>query len=420
MRAKSLRVCIISQYFPPDMGGASTRVSNAIKGLRSRGHRVFVVTAFPHYPHGNVPREYRTRAFAVEGDEQVRVFRVWVPPLPHEGAKRLVMYLSFTLFSLVALPFCGKVDVVWALSPNYFSSVTGIFYKMVKRKPLVLDVVDLWPEALVNLGFLKSKFLVGIVNVGVDLFYRVSDGIITLNSGMKREILGREENPDKVFIVENVVDLDVFRPLDVERPEFLRDKFVVMYSGNLGPMYDFDAVLEAAKNLAKFKDIAFVLRGSGERLERIRSGIKESGLDNVLLFDKVLDVKQVAEFLNMADVLLLPMKKLNNSEISFPIKLAEYLACGKPTVCCAEGETARMVEHSHAGLAIEPNNSELLSKVLLSIYFDKNPSTRTNINGPIFVEAHFSKEIMAKKLEDSFESATSGYKKITFTHLFKN
>jgi glycosyltransferase involved in cell wall biosynthesis len=384
------------------MGGASTRVSNAIKGLKSRGHQVFVVTAFPHYPHGNVPREYRTRAFAVEGDEQVRVFRVWVPPLPHESAKRLVMYLSFTLFSLVALPFCGKVDVVWALSPNYFSSVTGIFYKMVKRKPLVLDVVDLWPEALVNLGFLKSKFLVGLVNVGVDLFYRVSDGIITLNSGMKREILRREKDSSKVFIVENVVDLDVFRPLNVQRPEFLRGKFVVMYSGNLGPMYDFGTVLEAAKALSGFEDVVFVLRGSGERLDMIKSGIKEFGLDNVFVFDKVFDVKEVAEFLNMADVLFLPMKKLDNAEVSFPIKLIEYLACGKPVVCCAEGETAKLACESKAGFVVSPSDSKALSEMILKLYCNKDHSGKLGKNGRAFSEDFFSHQGMAVKLENFF------------------
>jgi glycosyltransferase involved in cell wall biosynthesis len=306
------------------------------------------------------------------------------------------------LFSLVALPFCGKVDVVWALSPNYFSSVTGIFYKMVKRKPLVLDVVDLWPEALVNLGFLKSKFLVGIVNVGVDLFYRVSDGIITLNSGMKREILRREKDSSKVFIVENVVDLDVFRPLNVERPEFLRGKFVVMYSGNLGPMYDFDTVLEAAKDLSRFEDIVFVLRGSGERLDMIKSGIKEFGLDNVFVSDKVFDVKEVAEFLNMADVLFLPMKKLDNAEVSFPIKLIEYLACGKPVVCCAEGETAKLACESKAGFVVSPSDSKALSEMFLKLYCNKNRNAELGRMGRAFSEEFFSHQGMAVKLENFF------------------
>jgi glycosyltransferase involved in cell wall biosynthesis len=387
------------------MGGASTRVSNAIKGLRSRGHRVFVVTALPHYPHGNVPREYRTRAFAVEGDEQVRVFRVWVPPLPHEGAKRLVMYLSFTLFSLVALPFCGKVDVVWALSPNYFSAVSGVFYKMAKRVPLVLDIADLWPEALVSLGVLRSRLLVGLVNAGAGFFYAVSDGIITMNEGMRREILKRVKDPSRVSVVENVADLDVFRPFEVERPPSLRGKFVAMYSGNLGRMYDFDTVLESARELSSFADILFVIRGSGERLLELRRKVRDYG--NVLLLDEVVDVKRVSEFLNMADVLLLPMKRLENPETSYPIKLVEYLGCEKPVICCAEGETASLISRSDAGLVVEPERSKDLSDAILKLHTQRDLGEKLGKSGRLLVIENLSPQRIAEKLEEYLSSLVS-------------
>jgi glycosyltransferase involved in cell wall biosynthesis len=219
---------------------------------------------------------------------------------------------------------------------------------------------------------------------------------------MKREILRREKDSSKVFIVENVVDLDVFRPLNVERPEFLRGKFVVMYSGNLGPMYDFDTVLEVAKDLSRFEDIVFVLRGSGERLDMIKSGIKEFGLDNVFVFDKVLDVKEVAEFLNMADVLFLPMKKLDNAEVSFPIKLIEYLACGKPVVCCAEGETAKLACESKAGFVVSPSDSKALSEMILKLYCNKDGEGDLGRMGRAFSEEFFSHQGMAAKLENFF------------------
>jgi glycosyltransferase involved in cell wall biosynthesis len=400
-----MRICIISQYFPPDMGGASTRVSNAIKGLRSFGHEIFVVTAFPHYPQGHIPKEYRGRAFAVEGDEKVRVFRVWVPPLPHKGgAKRLIMYASFTLFSLLALPFCGKVDVIWAASPNYFCSFPGLFYKLAKRSPLVLDVVDLWPEALVNLGFLKSRFIIGLVSASVDFFYKVSDRIITLNQSMRSRILKHGDNLGKVFIVENAADLKTFRPLKTKRPGFLRGKFVVMYSGNLGPMYDFDAVLKAARNLSKFRDIAFVLRGSGECAREIGEKIRHLELRNVFLLTEVLDVKQVARFLNLADIFLLPIKKFKDSEISFPLKLLEYLACGKPIICCAESETARTIDESKAGLLANAGNHGEISDLILKVRSDRDYLNQLGENGRKFVLENFSLSKMSEKLEAVFES----------------
>lgn len=408
-----LRVCIISQYSPPDIGGASTRVSNSIKGLKKRGHKIVVVTAFPHYPHGRIHREYRRRVFAIEENDGVKVIRVWVPPLPHEGfAKRLVMYLSFTLSSLMGLLFCGKVDVVWAVSPNYFVSFSGILYKIVKRSPLVLDVVDLWPEAVVNLGFLKSKLIIKAVGLSVSVFYRLSDAIVTLNSGMRSEILKRERDSSKIFIVENVADLDVFRSLDVER-ELWQGKFVVMYSGNLGLMYDFDAVLRAARSLSCFEDVVFVLRGDGECKGQIKEELKRLELENVFLLTNVVDVKRVVKFLNMADVLLLPMKKLEESEVSFPLKLIEYLSCGKPVICCAEGETAKIVYKSGAGFVVEPGNSKELSDAILRLYKNRRYYEALGRNGRKFVLKRFSCQQMGKKLENVFHSSCilSGFTK---------
>jgi glycosyltransferase involved in cell wall biosynthesis len=394
-----LRICIISQYFPPDIGGASTRVSNAIKGLRSKGHEIFVVTAFPHYPHGHIPKEYRGRAFAVEGDEKVRVFRVWVPPLPHEGgARRLIMYASFALFSMLALPFCGKVNVVWAVSPNYFSSFPGLFYKLLKRSPLVLDVVDLWPEALVYLGFLKSRFIIGLINASVYFFYTVSDKIITLNQFMKREILKRQRN-SKVFVVENIVDSSVFRPIDVERFKFLRDKFVVMYSGNLGHIYDFDTVLGAIKNLSYIQDLVLVLRGNGECAAEVHEKI--GSFRNAGLFTDVVAVKQVVEFLNMADVFLLPMKKLENCEFSFPIKLVEYMGCGKPVISCAEGDIATLTRESGGGLVVQPGNIAGLSEAILRLYKDRKLCQEIGKKGEKYVIEHLSPEKMTCGLENA-------------------
>jgi glycosyltransferase involved in cell wall biosynthesis len=389
------------------MGGASTRVSNAIKGLRGRGHDIFVVTAFPHYPKGNIPLEYRNRAFVVEGDSHVRVFRVWVPALPHEGAKRLVMYVSFTLFSLLSLPFSGKVDVVWALSPNYFSAISGFFYKMLKRVPLVLDVVDLWPEALVSLGVLTSKFLVGLVDAGLMFFYGISDSIITLNEGMRKQILNKVEGANKVFIVGNAVDLAVFKPQKVERLPELRGKFVVMYSGNLGQMYDFDTVLDSAKLLSSHPEIIFVIRGTGERLQELK--LKVACLPNVLIYDQIVSVERISEFLNMADVLLLPLKKLKNPETVYPIKLLEYIACEKPVIHCGEGETKRMLSRNKFGLTVEPGDSVSLSRTILNLSDYKEQYSLLRMQGRRFICRNFSIAEMARRLATIFKVQSAIY-----------
>lgn len=407
-----MRVCIISQYFPPDASGASTRVSNAIKELLKRGHHVLVITAVPHYPYGRIPREYTKKAFFIEETNNLKVVRVWVPPLPHEGAKRLIMYLSFSLSSLLALPYTRGTELVWAVSPNYFSALPGILYKLADKAPLVLDVVDIWPEALVNLHVVKSKLLTGILSLGAVLSYIISDEIITLNQSLKNEILKHQHNSAKVGIVENSVDINVFRPMRVEKPSFLLNKFVVMYSGNLGPVYDFDVTLQAAVRLQSSREILFVLRGSGESATSIRQRVYDLNLNNVLLLEDNLSNAQVATYLNYSDVLLLPMKKTNNSDISQPLKLAEYLASGKPVICLASGETAKIVRESGGGIVVEPGDCAALAQTVLKLQREREIGDALGERGRLFAEKHYSLEIMGDKLETIFEDQVNSHTRL--------
>jgi len=387
------------------MGGASTRVSNAIKGLKKRGHKLTVVAAFPHYPHGKIPQKYGKKALAFENNDDVEVIRVWVPSLPHKGfANRLTMYLSFTLCSLMALPFCGEVDVIWAASPNFFVYISGFIYKILKRASLVLDLVDLWPEALVNLGFLRPSLATSMVSHSVDILYKLCDKITTLHKVMRREVLKRGISSGKIHIVENVVDLEVFHPYKAERSPTLQSRFVVMYSGNLGPAYDFETVLEAARIFAGSDEVAFVLRGSGEYEGEIKKGVESLKLDNVLLLTEILNVERVVDFLNMADAFLLPMKHVEKTEASFPLKLLEYLACGKPVICCAEGVSANFVKRSQSGIVVKPRDAKGLVEATSLLLKDEKLRREFGKNGVDYVSQHFSCDEMGRKLENVFMS----------------
>jgi hypothetical protein len=129
-----MKVLVLAQYFPPDMGGGSTRVSNVVNGLLSRGCQVVVVAAFPHYPYGKVPERYRFKAIIHEQYGKAKVYRVWIPAVPHNSAiKRIFLHFCFVFSSLFALPFTGKVDLVWGSNPNLFCFLPSFVYGAEKR-----------------------------------------------------------------------------------------------------------------------------------------------------------------------------------------------------------------------------------------------------------------------------------------------
>jgi len=409
-----MNILVISLYFPPDMGGASNRAWNAALGLKGLGHKVKVIAGFPHYPDGNIPRRYRGKAVVKEYLNGLEVFRVWVPAIPTEGTvKRFLIYFSFMWSSLFAVFWVGKVDGVFYVSP--FTStfvVPGLFHRIVKRAPLILDCGDLWPNSAVDLGFLRSGWLVKIAKFTSYVSYRLADGIAPINDSIKRGILREYKvHEDQVHVVELGVDPKVFRPLP-KNTNFLeryglQNRFVVMYSGVLGPAYDFDIILKAAKILELNKNIVFVIRGDGECKQGIIDKMKEYGLSNVVLLGKVESINEVVEHLNLADVFVLPMRKVNVSQTAIPSKIYEYLACGKPIICCAEGELNNLLCKHKAGLTVSTGDFRALSKAILSVYRDHVKRTEMGENARKAIVEHFSNQKVGQKLENIFSRVRS-------------
>ncbi len=276
-----LKVLVLAQYFSPDMGGGSTRATNVVNGLLSSGCDVTVVAAFPHYPHGEVPSQYNRKAIVSERFGAAMVYRVWIPALPHSNPlKRIVLHFCFVVSSLFALPFVGKVDVVWGANPNLFSFFPSFVYGVVKHVPIVRNVDDLWPEVFYELGYIKPKFARKVLNFLAWLSYVVPAAITPISAGYKRKIVGDYGvSPDKVHVIE--VGVESVKPLSTEKNS--KGRFVVMYSGVLGLGYDFDVVLKAARLLSKNEDVVFVIRGVGELAPMLKKTISELGLKNVVL-----------------------------------------------------------------------------------------------------------------------------------------
>jgi len=337
----TMKALVLAQYFPSDMGGASTRASNAVKGLLSEGCAVEVVAAFPHYPYGKVPEKYRRKAIVSERFGDAKVFRVWIPGFPHNTVlNRIILHLCFVFSSLFALPFVGKADAVWAANPNLFSFFPAVVYGFVTRVSIVRNVDDLWPEVFYELGLVRSKLMQKTLDLLAWFSYIIPAAVTPISHGYKRRIIAKYGIPSgKVKVIE--VGVDSVEPLNVKGRK--SSEFIVMYSGVLGLGYDFNTVLEAAGLLRKYKDIVFMIRGVGELGPRLQKNIKELNLVNAVLDTDFLPKAKLSDLLHSADVFLLPMNPASFVDDGLPTKVFEYQAFGTPIVCSSEGEPARYV-----------------------------------------------------------------------------
>jgi glycosyltransferase involved in cell wall biosynthesis len=195
------------------------------------------------------------------------------------------------------------------------------------------------------------------------------------------------------------VDVDVFHPL---RREGKSNRFIVMYSGNLGLAYDFDTVLESARLLSRYRNIIIVIRGRGDLVPIVKTKIKELGLRNIFLHTERVERSELCKVLNSADVFLLPHRALNSAEKGLPTKLFEYQACGKPIICSSRGEPARYVKSTKSGIVVPPEDPEALSKAILELYRDEEKRRMLGMNGWIYVSTHLTTEKIGARISRVF------------------
>ena len=243
-----MHVLVIAQYFPPDLGGSATRAYNLAKGLFLNDCNVTVVAAFPHYPHGKIPKEYRWKPIKVEWMGKIRVIRTFMPPIKSEGFfRRILLIGAFAVSSLFALPFVGKVDAVWSSS-----WVPGLVYGRVKRRPVALNEDDLTLEDLVDLKLIDEDSLVLRVAEWVYRLFLIKCNVVTPISPGYVETLVKKYCVEKsrIHVVRGGVDLSIFKPS--AHKQNVGKKFVVLYSGAFSVAYDFERFSRLLRLLRKW------------------------------------------------------------------------------------------------------------------------------------------------------------------------
>jgi glycosyltransferase involved in cell wall biosynthesis len=396
MRVDSkLNVLVIAQYFPPDLGGSATRAYNLAKGLAVNGCNVTVIAAFPHYPHGRIPEDYKWKPLKVERIGKIKIIRTFMPPIKSEGFfKRLLLLGTFAVSSLFALPFVGKVDVVWASS-----WAPGLAYSTLKKRPLALNMDDLRIEDLVDLGLLVEGSLFVRIAEWVYRLFLVKADVVTPISPAYAETLSKKYcvKPNRIHLVRGGVDLSVFKPNVSKRDS--GKKFTVLYSGAFSVAYNFEQIFKAAKIVEGLDgDVEFVIQGKGELLSSMRSNVGALKVKNVRIIDKLLSRETVGELLSQADALILPLVEFKEPYRGMSSKLYEYQAVGKPIICCSEGQPAEYVKETGSGIVVKPGDYEALTNAILCLREDPCVVEKLGMSGKRYVENNLSIELVGLKM----------------------
>lgn len=385
--SKHRTICIVSQYWSPDVSGDVTRLKEILDVLESKGIRIRLVTSFPHYPNG---RGGGTRDADLQ-TSNFRVFRVSMPHIPHKGfLNRLVLYSWFSFFASFQVLTLSRGVAVWTFSQRIFSTLAGLPSKIVWKVPLISDVTDVWPDALVNTGYASSGGLVFRFGRALAMFsYRHCDAISTMTDRMARILsVNNRLSPSKIFVLPYV-----WHP---SRSSGSRSVFRVLYFGNLGPNYDLGIVVRVAK-LLEDKGVEVIIRGDGERLAELRADIGRIGPNNLRLLSSTMTTADLNTLISSADVLVLPMVRQVFPDVSFPGKFVEYLFSGKPIVYVGEGLPAEMIVKYQVGSVVQYDDDTGLRDAILTIKENPTEAKRKGENAMELGERMFNHQ----KLEDA-------------------
>lgn len=159
------KILLLTKYFPPEPGAGSNRAYEHAKRWANMGVEVTVLTCFPHYPDGIIPAKYRGHNYYEEEIENIKIIRTYTYATPNKGKiKRSIGFFSFMFSSILqGYKKIGKPDVIIASSPPITVGVSALILSKIKKIPFIFEVRDLWPESIVQLGEIRNKYLIKIM-----------------------------------------------------------------------------------------------------------------------------------------------------------------------------------------------------------------------------------------------------------------
>ena len=396
-----MNILIFCQYFPPDFGGASKRAYNIAKALKIQGCNVVVITSFPHYPHGNIPKKYSGKFFTNEELDGIKIIRTRIPNLSHStNFKRVILHLSFVFWSSIAIRKIKNVDIIFAMNPNIFAFFPAWIAKKFFHKKIIRNVDDLWPEVFYDLGIVKFRLWKKILDFVTAQTYRIPNVITPISEGYVDTIIKKYNIPsEKIIVIEHGVDTKKFYPQNINHNK----KKIVMYSGALTIGYDFQTLLKSAKLLEK-ENLQFIIRGTGELYEDIKKNIIEENLKNVELNSKLLPEDELIKLLNTADVFVLPMSPSNIIDKGLPTKILEFQALGKPIVCLSKGESGNYVNKTNSGIVVNESDPEKLAQAIHSLCSNDDLIKKLGMNGLSYIQKNLTLEKIGKRFLEIISS----------------
>ncbi|HKN24127.1 MAG TPA: glycosyltransferase family 4 protein [Candidatus Acidoferrum sp.] len=330
-----VRVLLLNLYYPPDTS-ATAKMANTVVEAIAVKHDVTVLCGRPSYD----PTERRVwHLYQTEEAGRVRVIRVGSTDYPRvQMKKRVFNYLSYVLLA-VPRALALRCDVLLAMTDPPFEGIVGAFVAMLKNKPYIYNIRDMYPDMAVGGSIVKPGLLARVWEKLHRWALRRATRVIVLGEDMRNRILAKGVDPTRVVIVRDGAEIPVREGMTQKLDDSVigairgQFRFVLLHAGNLGFYGAWDTLLEGARRLAA-DGVGLVFVGDGAQRERLESA--SSSIPNVR-FLPFFPAGKIPSVLAAPDAHIITVKR-GLEGVVVPSKMYGILAAGKPIMAVAPAE----------------------------------------------------------------------------------
>ncbi|MEC4983375.1 MAG: glycosyltransferase family 4 protein [Oscillatoria sp. PMC 1068.18] len=409
-----MRILIYSYNYYPEPIGIAPLMTELAEGLVKRGHQVRVVTAMPWYPNSEIYDQYKGKLYLTEKLNGVKIQRCYVRASPKRNFRNRALFeISFVILSFLQALFGRRPDVILLTVPGLPVGVPAAVLGWLYQVPVVLNLQDILPDAAVHVGLLTNKKLIRIFEDLEKFAYRIATKISVISEGFVDNLLMKRVPQEKIMLIPNWVNVNFIKPLPQANNSFrqeydLKDKFVIMYSGNIALTQGLETVIEAASQLRDLEKIKFVIVGEEKALSRLERFCKRCGANNVLLLP-FQPRPRLPEMLAAADIGLVVQKR-NVIAFNMPSKIQVLLASGRAIIASvpSTGTAARAIKASGGGIVVPPEDPQALAKAIKELYLNPEEVVQLGKQSRKYAIAHYSFESALERYEELFLSVTKG------------
>ena len=369
---------IYAHYYIPDTASTGQILRELAEGM-SDSFNITIICVVPSYL-GTIEDKYKTQKYYEEEINGVKVLRIRVPEFSKTNKKsRIKNVVSYFMGAMGATFKVGKMDYVFSISqPPILGGLLGVWGKWVKHAKFIYNIQDFNPEQVLAVGYSKSRFITDVMMAFDKFSCKRSNLVITVGRDLVETVEKRFEGKKvpKTVMINNWIDENEIYPLPENNERVLAfkkkygldNKFVIMYSGNIGLYYDLENLIKVIERFgtgtrtADGREVVFAFIGAGTVLDKLVSYVKEHNMDNVK-FIPYQDKADLIYSLNAGDVHWCVNAK-GIKGVSCPSKYYGLAAAGKPVIGVLESdsEVRCLIEDTHGGLCCEPGEYDQVEK----------------------------------------------------------